>query len=207
MLFFILMIYSRKYFIQDIVRTQTTLTIGKQIRELRKARGMTLMDVADKINRSVGYISQVERDKSEVTIASLNQIADALQVDLSFFFDQQQKQHNEESAYIVRSDNRRQLNFIGAGMDESLLSPNLSGESLMILNESQPGSSSGGLIKRDVEMSGYILSGSLKLILEKSNFILNQGDSFVLPRNVLHDFENVGKENCQVIWYLTPAIY
>ncbi len=206
-IFFILVIYYSFIFMHRRVKNQSGFSIGKQIRELRKARGMTLADLAKEIDRSVGYISQAERDKSEVTIASLNLIAKALNVDLSWFFNQQQDHQSEESIYIVRADNRRQLNFIGAGMAESLLSPNLNGESLMILNESQPGATSGDLIRRDVEMSGYVLSGTLKLILETNEFVLNQGDSFVLPRNVLHDFENIGEDNCQVIWYLTPAIY
>ena len=186
---------------------QKVATVGKQIRDLRKARRMTLSELASKINRSVGYISQAERDKSEVTIACLNKIADALQVDLSWFFDQRNPQPLNENNYIVRAQSRRHLNFVGAGMTEELLSPSLTGDSLMVLNESKPGAHSGGLIKRDVEMSGFILSGKMKLILEEESFELNKGDSFVLPRNKLHDFENIGDENCEVIWYLTPAIY
>ena len=168
---------------------------------------MTLSSLAEKINRSVGYISQVERNKSEVTIACLNEISNALQVDLSWFFDTQAATENKESEYIVRATHRRKLNFTGVGMHEELLSPQLSGESLMILNISKPGSSSGGLIKRDVEMSGYIVSGRLKLIFEHETYALNTGDSFVLPRNKAHDFENVGTSKCEVLWYITPAIY
>ena len=182
-------------------------TIGTQIRELRKARGLTVTDLAHAIKRSVGYLSQAERDKSEVTIATLGLIAKALKVDMSWFFDHKQINDNAENNYIVRAHARRRLNYVGAGMTESLLSPNLSGDSLMILNESQPGAVSGGLIKRDVELSGFILTGKLELILEEETFELNQGDSFVLPQNIPHDFKNIGDTPCQVIWYLTPAIY
>ena len=187
--------------------TETQTTIGRQIRELRKARGLTLTDLAQDINRSVGYVSQAERDKSEVTIATLGLIAKALKVDLSWFFDQTKSSDNIENKYIVRVNARRRLNYVGAGMTESLLSPNLSGESLMILNESHPGAVSGDLIKRDVELSGYVLTGKLELIFEDESFELYPGDSFVLPRNKPHDFKNIGDKDCQVIWYLTPANY
>ena len=178
-----------------------------QIRELRKARGLTVTDLANEIKRSVGYVSQAERDKSEVTIATLGLIAQALKVDLSWFFDQKQSKDSFENKYIVRMNARRRLNYVGAGMTESLLSPNLSGESLMILNESMPGAVSGDLIKRDVELSGFVLTGKLKLIFKDETFELNPGDSFVLPRNKPHDFKNIGNTACQVIWFLTPANY
>lgn len=190
-----------------MTQSHTTATVGKQIRDLRKARGMTLTELATKVNRSVGYISQAERDKSEVTIACLNTIAQALRVDLGWFFEKNSSPDSSESEYIVRAQSRRRLNFVGAGMTEELLSPSISGDSLMILNESSPGAHSGGFIKRGVEMSGYILSGTMKLIFEDENFELTMGDSFVIPPNKPHDFENIGDNNCEVIWYLTPAIY
>lgn len=206
--FFIIMIYSRQIFIHtQSVMDRAQKTIGCQIRELRKARGLTVTELANAINRSVGYVSQAERDKSEVTIATLGLIAETLRVDLSWFFDQQQQTENAEHSYVVRARARRRLNFIGAGMTESLLSPSLGGESLMILNESQPGAVSGGLIERDVELSGYVLSGKLELILKEESIMLDQGDSFVLPRKMAHDFKNIGNVPCRVIWYLTPAIY
>lgn len=183
------------------------VTIGAQVRELRKARGLTVAGLAKAINRSVGYVSQAERDKSEVTLATLDLISKALNVDLSWFFYPRQSDECKENTYIVRAHARRQLNFFGAGMTESLLSPNLGGDSLMILNVSEPGAVGGGLIKRDVELSGFVLNGTLELIIDERSFKLNAGDSFVLPRNKAHDFKNIGDTACQVIWYLTPAVY
>ncbi len=207
--FFIYVIYFYRNFNRDpaFLTSSDPDTIGTQIRELRKARGLTVIELARAINRSAGYVSQAERDKSEVTIATLGLIANALKVELSWFFDRQQPGDNTENSHVVRAQTRRRLNFVGAGMTESLLSPNLSGESLMILNESQPGAVSGGLIIRDVELSGFVLAGKLELILEDESFVLNQGDSFVLPRKKAHDFKNIGDSPCQVIWYITPAIY
>ncbi len=45
--------------------------IGLQIRDLRKAKGITLSAIAEKISRSVGYVSQVERGVSSLTISVL----------------------------------------------------------------------------------------------------------------------------------------
>ena len=50
-------------------------TLGADLRALRKARGFTLTDMAKGLGRSVGWMSQVERDKSEPSITDLRHIA------------------------------------------------------------------------------------------------------------------------------------
>ena len=56
--------------------TALRLPVGEMIRDLRIARGVTIAELADKIGRSVGYISQVEREQSGITIGTLQQIAE-----------------------------------------------------------------------------------------------------------------------------------
>ena len=58
-------------------------TLGADLRALRKARGLTLIDLADTLGRSVGWLSQVERDMSEPTISDLRDMARALDVSIS----------------------------------------------------------------------------------------------------------------------------
>lgn len=60
--------------------------IGGRIRELRKAHGRTLADVAAEVGISVSYLSQIERDVSRLPIGVLKQIADALGVHMNWFF-------------------------------------------------------------------------------------------------------------------------
>ena len=50
-------------------------TLGADLRALRKARGITLADLAGTLGRSVGWLSQVERDLSDVSVTDLRQIA------------------------------------------------------------------------------------------------------------------------------------
>ena len=57
---------------------QDVQTLGADLRALRKARGLTLTEMAEALDRSVGWLSQVERDKSEPTISDLRQIATGL---------------------------------------------------------------------------------------------------------------------------------
>jgi len=59
----------------DIKRMQS---LGADLRALRKARGLTLAGLAGRLGRSVGWLSQVERDLSEPSISDLRQVAEVL---------------------------------------------------------------------------------------------------------------------------------
>ena len=62
-----------------MLQGQTDLnTLGADIRALRKARGLTLAELAQTLGRSVGWLSQVERDMSEPGVNDLRDLARAL---------------------------------------------------------------------------------------------------------------------------------
>src|SRR5690554_6957708 len=58
-------------------------SLGADLRALRKMRGVTLVELAQRLGRSVGWLSQVERDMSQLSRADLDAIAAALEVPLS----------------------------------------------------------------------------------------------------------------------------
>lgn len=58
--------------------------VGKRIRELRQARGMTQLDLAQKIGlTSKAAISKIEHGERQVSVPTASRIADALDVHLS----------------------------------------------------------------------------------------------------------------------------
>ena len=57
-----------------------TASIGSQIKELRRRRGLTLREVAQKTGLSTGFLSQLERDLTDIAVDSLRKIAVALDV-------------------------------------------------------------------------------------------------------------------------------
>ncbi|HMG55601.1 MAG TPA: response regulator [Kofleriaceae bacterium] len=54
--------------------------IGKQVRNLRRARGMTLEHVARRTKFSVSQLSQIERGEATLSVSDLGKLADALHV-------------------------------------------------------------------------------------------------------------------------------
>ena len=60
--------------------------IGRSIRELRKARGLTLKQMSRRTKLSVSLLSQIERAESSASVSSLWKVATALDVRLTELF-------------------------------------------------------------------------------------------------------------------------
>ena len=98
--------------------------LGADLRSLRHARGLTLQQLAGQLQRSVGWLSQVERDMSQLSVADLRRIARALDVPVSLLFSQADAPQHE-SGYVVRRTARRPIGTRIPGLVEELLSPDL----------------------------------------------------------------------------------
>ncbi|MDQ0318620.1 transcriptional regulator with XRE-family HTH domain [Pararhizobium capsulatum DSM 1112] len=179
--------------------------IGSQIRELRKAKGMTLQEVADSAGISVGYLSQIERNQSKLPIGVLKKISTTLGVQINWFFHASDVPADEKDI-IVRADNRRKLTFTKLGIQEELLSPNLSGPLEMLMSTIDVGADSGDYSHDGVE-AGIVISGTLDLWVSGQHFTLNAGDSFSFKSTATHRCANPGNEPTKVVWIITPPQY
>ena len=74
-----------------IFRTDTELydEIGANIKFYRKNAGLTQQDLADKARISISYLSKLEATgcKKSISISMLNNIANALEIELGKFFE------------------------------------------------------------------------------------------------------------------------
>ncbi len=180
------------------------LRIGRQIRDLRKAKGITLTQMAETIQRSVGYVSQVERGVSALPIPVLQSICDVLGVQISWFFHTDSEVPMDELNHIVRKESRRSLNFSGTGIREELLSPKLSGQLKMILTTFAPGAKSSESRELKGEEGGLVQSGTLELMIGEKRFLLNPGDSFVLTGEEPYRASNPSEtEDAVVVWTIS----
>lgn len=180
--------------------------IGGRIRELRRAHGRTLHDVASAVGISVSYLSQIERDVSRLPIGVLKQIADTLGVHMNWFFHQGAEGPDDERDVIVRASNRRNLTFTGLGITEELLSPNLSGPLELLISTIHPGADS-EFYAHDGAEAGLVMNGTLDLWIGERQFELHAGDSFAFSSTEPHRCANRGSEAVKVFWVITPPHY
>jgi len=186
---------------------ETATIIGGRLRELRKARAMTLQALADKAGLSAGFLSQLERNQASPSVRALNALAQALEVSIHWFFPDPEEEQDPDADIIVRSGRRRAIRF-DTGIKDELLCPTLTGQLEMLLCTLQPGASSDdGLYSHQGEEAGYVASGMLELTVAEKTYRLEAGDSFHFDSNRPHRYRNPGNEVTTVVWAMTPPHY
>ena len=180
-------------------------TLGADLRALRKARGLTLSDLSETLGRSVGWLSQVERDLSAPSIADLRQIAGALDVSVSMLF-----RHDAapvgEAGHIVRAGARRRIGSTVAGLVEELLSPDLTDDFEVVHSTFQPRSRIEDPVTRPTQEVGYLVAGRLEIEIAGSAHSLGPGDSFRI-RGEPFRWANPHDEPAIAIWVIAPPVY
>jgi transcriptional regulator with XRE-family HTH domain len=180
-------------------------SIGSEVRNLRKRRGLTILDLAKRIGKSTGYVSQVERGVSTPSVADMQKVAAALGVQMAWFFDRAEAGLPEELEFIVRGGRRRKLNF-GLGVTDYLLSPSLSGELELLYTTLAPGAQGGAQpLSYRGEQAGLVLAGRFELWVGSRRFLLREGDSFGFKSRTPHRYRNPGKKETVIVWAFTPA--
>lgn len=180
-------------------------SLGADIRALRKARGLTLIEMAERLDRSVGWLSQVERDKSEPSISDLKDIAACLGVPMSLLFGESTVPA-EEQGYVVRAGSRRPIGSKEEGLIEELLSPDLTDDFEMVHSTFLPRSKGDTLIQRPTQEVGYMISGQIELTVGDRKFIVGPGDSFRI-RGEPYRWSNPFDEHAIAVWVIAPPVY
>jgi len=182
-------------------------SLGAQLRELRKVRNFSLASLSEQTSLSVGHLSQIERNLSSPSVKALHDIANALGVNISWFFQDDGRTAKPERAYVVRASERRILHF-SSDISDELLSPNLSGQLELLWSKFGPGSTSGVEPYRHTgEEAGVVISGTLDLWIGDTCHTLNKGDSFSFKSTLPHRYSNPGEETAEVVWAITPPSY
>lgn len=181
--------------------------IGEDIRGLRKAKRLTLAELAIRINRSVAYLSKLERNLTKPSITELKALSVALGVKINFFFHETEARDPSERRMVVRKADRRRLKF-GAGITDYLLSPGLDGPLEVLMSVFEPGASSGDTpYVHDGDEAGVVLSGTLEFWVGDDHFSVDEGDSFSFKSSLPHRYRNPGAVEARVIWIVTPPSY
>lgn len=184
------------------------LWLGVQLRTLRKAAKMSLADLAEKANLSIGMISQIERGVASPSIRSLRQLSDALGVAPAQFFHDGLQPTMEEMGKIVRKEGRRLLTLPKNGVTKQLLTPDLDGATEMLLVIIAPNGTSGPEhYVHKGEDAGLVLRGSLELWIDGHMHLLSEGDSFRFKSSLPHRFVNPAQSEAEVLWVITPPLY
>ncbi|MCF6459637.1 helix-turn-helix domain-containing protein [Clostridium sp. Cult3] len=179
------------------------MKIGEKIRRLRIKNSLTQEELADRCELTKGFISQVERDLTSPSIATLVDILDGLGTNLKDFFNEiedEQIVFTKEDAFVTENEDfKYSLSWVIPNAQKNVMEP--------ILIELE----SGGRTKEDSphegEEFGYVINGSIFIHFGNEKQKVRKGESFYFKANVNHYISNPGKTVARVIWVSTPPSF
>ncbi len=180
-------------------------TLGADLRAMRKSRGFTLECLSEKLGRSTGWVSQVERAISIPTNEDLKAFSAILDAPLSMLLPEN-PEISEEAGYIVRKDARRKLERHVEGLDEELISPDLTDDFEAVYSTFASGSKSAECVQRPTQELGILIEGKLDLTISNRSFQINAGDSFRV-RGEPFSWANPYETPAIAIWVIAPPVY
>ena len=183
------------------------MKIGKIIRNLRLAKNIKLQQLAEMTNISIGGLSQIERDLSNPSLATLVKIAKALEVPImTLFLDSEKKLKNK--AVIIREKERRKIVVPELETVYEPLSPFKDVKAEFILARMEEGKKQKVLVTHEGEEHIYVVKGALEVRIDNEIYLLKEGDSIYFKSSFGHAFRNAGKgEMIAVIAAYPPSLY
>lgn len=176
---------------------------GARLRKLRKNRGMTLADLAERTGFSTSALSKMETERLGLTYDKLTRLCEALGVEVgSLFVDRPQLPPGAVGRRsISRHNEGRNLNT--GRYDYLYISPELSNKRIVpILGRVQARSMEefGPLIRHEGEEWIYVLKGKLEVHCEFYEPVtLEEGDSIYLDSRMGHAYLSKTRGGTQII--------
>lgn len=182
----------------------TELQLGTRIRALRQARRLTLRDVAERAGVTESFLSQVERDVTSPSIATVHRIAGALGLSIAQLFAE-----DPDPGRVVRREARRRIAYPGLGAVDEFLTSNLAGRLQVIMSTIDAGGGTGpeAYTHDSDEEVVVVLSGVLDLWVADEHYVLREGDAVTFPSRLPHWNANHGEAPATVLFCLTPPSF
>ena len=179
------------------------MNLGKRIHDLRRRRGLTTGELAARAGVTSGFISQLEHSKTDPSLQTLQRVAAALQVPLSYLM-----LDDESKPQVVRKGERNVIHVGDRGLRASILSPLPSHNLELVLLELPPGNVSWRKLRsHNGHECHLVVKGKVRADHGDDTYLLEEGDSIFWDGTAPHRLENVGEEVAQIMMALTPPAF
>ena len=176
---------------------------GEKLRQVREHKGYTLKVVAQQAGVSESLVSQIERNHVSPAIDTLLALADVLDINLEYLFEEYKRNRPVE---IIRKTERPsvhedRITFEGLAK-QSGTDPSIEAYIMKIPAGSQTHRGSYGHPGREI---GFVTKGKALLTYGNQEYILEEGDSVSFSAGAAHIVQNIGDVDLEAIWVVTPA--
>ena len=179
------------------------LELGERLRAIRLLRRKTLKEVAGAAGISESFLSQLERGRTNATIATLQRLATALGIDVSDLFGAQSPR--------PRVQRRAARDFVAWGLlgKKALLTPKPFHSLEVVVARFEPGGSTGDepYTHGDSEELLIVVEGRVHVQLGDEVHEVTAGDSVHYESSTPHRVANAGDETAEVLFVISPPSY
>jgi transcriptional regulator with XRE-family HTH domain len=169
--------------------------LGERVRELRRGRGLTLEELAERSGVSRAMISKVERGEKNPTLVVVAKVAEGLETTLSELLGTEERR----KIIVVHRERRMVMRDPETGFERQLLSPSLGRRAVEFIRNIVPRESTSGEFpphRRGVEEYVVVEKGRLRAIIGGEEYLLEEGDALYFEADVSHRFDNAGDGEC-----------
>jgi transcriptional regulator with XRE-family HTH domain len=194
-----------KNFEDNLVKKQMeiNMNIGQKIKEMRNQKGLTQEELADRAELSKGFISQLERDLTSPSIATLVDILQCLGTNLEEFFSNTTLEQVvfKKTDYFEKYDTdlKNLVKWIIPNAQKNIMEP--------IHLTLDPGGSTYPDNPHEGEEFGYVISGSISLHIGNRSIKAKKGESFYFTANKQHYITASYKTGATLLWVSTPPSF
>lgn len=176
------------------------MKVGRELRQRRNELELSLREVAELTELSIGFLSQLENDQVSPSLASLNRIAHALRIPMFELLS------SDDRDPVVRVDGRRVTDLGDTGVEVELLT-NFPNWQLMPFHRTFAVGEKYEAVRigRAREEWIYVLAGEMEVYLRNQEaHVLVPGDSIHFASTRLEALNSVGEEPLEFICIMTP---
>ena len=178
------------------------MKIGERIKNLRQMSNLTQEELAARANLTKGFISQVERDLTSISLDSLVQILEALDENISDFFretSQEKMVYREKDRVPIEKERIERFELLVPGATNRRLEP--------VLLTLKQGQATAKEKPHEGEEFGFVLQGRVSLRFGKEITKLKKGECFYLWAEKEHWLENTSSRNAVILWITSPPYF
>lgn len=197
---------------------------GSRMRTARKKLGMTLQDLAQKTDLTIGFLSQLENNSNNPSIESLRKISRALNCPEIWLLQSEAKEELPESPLgtqdvrmenlMITRDKRIKLKIPENTTVYEIFTPSYIDQSTyatmtgaIVTIQPHEWVSERMLSHPEYDESVLLLNGRMEVVIETFSYSLAEGDSIYIPRNKLHNFFNPNDFKIKMVIYYSTLMY
>ncbi len=180
----------------------TEVSVGKRLQALRLEMGLSQRALAEMSGLNFNTLSLIENEKTSPNVSTLQQLADALNVPITTFFESVK----ERKEIVFQKAGERQKTIFSQGQIEDLGGGMALGEAtplLLVLNPQEV--SDLDPISHSGQEFIYCLEGDLIFTVGDERHHLEEGDSLIFDAHIPHRWENQSDEITRAILVICPS--